>query len=55
LDHHVLIKLIVSDSMSRLSLHVSWYSFIDMDREAFISTQIAQTYSYSLREREVEE
>ena len=55
LAHHGLIKLIVSDSLSRLNLPMSWSSFIDMDREAFIATQTGQTSTSSLREREIEE
>jgi len=55
LAHHGLKKLIVSDALSRLNLHVSQSPFIDMDREAFITTETTQTYFYSLRQREVEE
>lgn len=38
LAHHGLIKLIVNDALRRRNLPVSWSSFIDMDREAFIAT-----------------
>ena len=47
-----LIKLIVNDSLRIFSLPVSWSSFIDMDREAFIATLTKKKSSFSLRERE---
>ena len=53
--HHGLIKLIVNDALRRLKLPVSWASFIDMDREAFIATQIGKKFASSLREREEED
>ena len=53
LTYHGLIKLIVNDALRRLNLLVSWYSFIDMDREAFIATQIGQISIYILGEEEV--
>ena len=55
LAHHGLIKLIMNDALRRLNLPVSWSSFIDMDREAFIATQTGKTSASSLREREEEE
>lgn len=47
LGHHVLIKLIVNDALRRLNLLVSWSYFIDIDREAFIATQIGNKYASS--------
>ena len=55
LAHHGIIKLIVNDYLKGLNLPISWSSFIDMDREAFIATQKGQNFASILREREVEE
>lgn len=40
LAHHGLIKLIVKDALNRLRVLVLWSTFKDMDREAFLDTQV---------------
>jgi len=40
LTHHDLIKIIVDDALSKSRVLVLWSTFRDMDREAFLETQV---------------
>lgn len=40
LGHHGLIKIVVEDALNKLRVPILWSTFKDMDREAFLDTQV---------------